>query len=90
MFEMLVVKQHLVNITMTRNMGNKRYPVNVYRNKKWMKINFDQLLVGKLVPIGRSLNDNNVPCNLLLLRGSCILNESMLIGENVSQMKELI
>uniref|UniRef100_A0A0K0G5D4 Probable cation-transporting ATPase (inferred by orthology to a C. elegans protein) n=1 Tax=Strongyloides venezuelensis TaxID=75913 RepID=A0A0K0G5D4_STRVS len=90
MFEMLIVKQQMMNITMIRNMGNKRYLVNVYRNKKWVNINFDQFLVGDLVTIGRSLNNNNVPCNLLLLRGSCILNESMLIGENVSQMKEFI
>uniref|UniRef100_A0A0K0FI82 Probable cation-transporting ATPase (inferred by orthology to a C. elegans protein) n=1 Tax=Strongyloides venezuelensis TaxID=75913 RepID=A0A0K0FI82_STRVS len=81
MFEMLIVKQQMMNLTMIRNMGNKRYPVNIYRNKKWVKINFDQLLFDNLVPIGRSLNDNNVPCNLLLLRGSCILNESMLIDD---------
>uniref|UniRef100_A0A0K0FJ72 Probable cation-transporting ATPase (inferred by orthology to a C. elegans protein) n=1 Tax=Strongyloides venezuelensis TaxID=75913 RepID=A0A0K0FJ72_STRVS len=90
MFEMLIVKQQMMNITMIRNMGNKRYLVNVYRNKKWVNINFDQFLVGDLVTIGRCLNDNNVPCNLLLLRGSCILNESMLKGGSVSQMKESI
>uniref|UniRef100_A0A0K0FQ54 Probable cation-transporting ATPase (inferred by orthology to a C. elegans protein) n=1 Tax=Strongyloides venezuelensis TaxID=75913 RepID=A0A0K0FQ54_STRVS len=60
MFEMLDVKQHLVNITMTRNMGNKRYPVNVYRNKKWMEINFDHLLFGNLVSIELSLTINNL------------------------------
>uniref|UniRef100_A0A0K0FCU0 Probable cation-transporting ATPase (inferred by orthology to a C. elegans protein) n=1 Tax=Strongyloides venezuelensis TaxID=75913 RepID=A0A0K0FCU0_STRVS len=75
---------------MIRNMGNKRYPVNVYRNKKRVKINFDQFLVGDSVSIGRSLNNNNVPCNLLLLHGSCILDKSTLIGENVSLMKESI
>uniref|UniRef100_A0A0K0G5B8 Probable cation-transporting ATPase (inferred by orthology to a C. elegans protein) n=1 Tax=Strongyloides venezuelensis TaxID=75913 RepID=A0A0K0G5B8_STRVS len=89
-FEMLIVKQQVMNITMIRNMGNKRYPFNIYRNKKWVKINFDQLLFDNLVTIGRSLNNNNVPYDLLLLRGSCILDKSMLKGGSVSQMKESI
>uniref|UniRef100_A0A0N5BEH5 Cation-transporting ATPase n=1 Tax=Strongyloides papillosus TaxID=174720 RepID=A0A0N5BEH5_STREA len=90
MFEMLIVKQQMMNMTMIRNMGNKPYPVDVYRNKKWVKIISDKSLVCDLTSIGLSLNDNNVPCDLLFLHGSCIFDESMLIGESVSQMKESI
>ena len=79
---------------MIRQMGNKPFKINVYRMRKWTRINSDELLPGDICSVNRNLGSvgqtaatgtslmstcNQVfslPCDMLLLRGQCVINES--------------
>ncbi|RKP02778.1 hypothetical protein CXG81DRAFT_24566 [Caulochytrium protostelioides] len=90
MFESTVVFQRLKNLQDFRNMSIKPYRIDVYRDERWVQLMTDELLPGDLVALTRSKEDAPIPCDLLLVGGTAIVNEAMLSGESTPQLKENI
>ncbi|VDN16685.1 unnamed protein product [Dibothriocephalus latus] len=88
MFEGALVSQQLKNLREIRSMGAQPYRIYVYRNRKWGVISSEKIVAGDIVSITQSFSDKLIPCDLLLLRGSCIVDESMLTGESIPVTKE--
>lgn len=88
--EASTVFQRLQTLKEFRTMGIKPFPINVYRDGKWAELQTDALLPNDVVSIVRSTEETALPCDLILLEGSCIVNEAMLSGESTPLLKESI
>jgi len=89
-FECTTVFQRLRTLNEFRTMSIKPYLINVYRNGKWGEVLSEELVPGDLVSLLRTKEDSAVPCDLLLLRGTCIASEAMLSGESTPLLKESV
>ncbi|RUP50895.1 hypothetical protein BC936DRAFT_137174 [Jimgerdemannia flammicorona] len=89
-FECTVVFQRIKTIGEFRTMAQKPYPVYVRRNKKWITVQSDELLPGDLCSVVRSKDESSVPCDMVIVDGSCIVNEAMLSGESTPLLKESV
>lgn len=89
-FESTVVWQRQRTMQEFRGMGIQPYDIYVYREKKWIEIQTDELLPGDLVSITRTKEESGMPCDLVLINGTAIVNEAMLSGESTPLLKESI
>ncbi|RKP10372.1 P-type ATPase-like protein [Thamnocephalis sphaerospora] len=72
------------NINRMREMSRFVCDARVFRNGRWHDIASDDLVPGDLVDISEV---QTYPCDMILLSGDCIVNESMLTGESVPVSK---
>lgn len=90
-FECTTVYQRKSTMTEFQSMGIKPYDIYVYRDSKWRQVSTKDLLPGDIVSVVRTpTEDLAVPCDLILLAGSAIVNEAMLSGESTPLLKESI
>lgn len=68
-----------------RKMARYSIPIKLLkRDKSQETIDSDQLLPGDIIEVP---NDAILPCDLILLTGSAIVNEAMLTGESIPVLK---
>lgn len=90
-FEATVVYSRLRSLRELRGMRNRPRTVNVYRNNKWVPVTSLDLLPNDILSVPRSSDPEEVvPCDLLILAGTAVVNEAMLTGESVPLMKEAL
>lgn len=89
-FECTVVWQRVRTLTEFRTMSIAPFPIQCYRDSKWVEIQSDRLLPGDVVSIVCHQNETTVPADILLVHGTCIVNEAMLSGESTPLLKECI
>jgi len=75
------------NIHRVRMLAGESYPVTIIRNGEKSTIDCSELVHGDLLVVP---NNGRIPCDLVLLSGSCIMKESMLTGESVPVIKDSI
>ncbi|KAG0664739.1 putative cation-transporting ATPase 1 [Maudiozyma exigua] len=84
------VFQRLTALKEFRTMGITPYSINVFRDGKWTLLTTDELLPMDIVSITRTAEDSALPCDLVMINGTCIVNEAMLSGESTPLLKESI
>ena len=89
-FECTTVFQRRSTMGEFRTMGVKPFPIWVYRDNKWKQLDTTELLPGDLCSVTRTGEDSAVPCDMVLVDGSAIVNEAMLSGESTPLLKESI
>ncbi|OBA22885.1 P-type ATPase [Metschnikowia bicuspidata var. bicuspidata NRRL YB-4993] len=89
-FEMTTVFQRRTTMNEFQSMGIKPFTIYVYRDEEWIQVQTDQLLPGDIVSVTRTNDESAMPCDLLLLDGTAIVNEAMLSGESTPLLKESV
>ncbi|KAJ2512004.1 putative cation-transporting ATPase 1 [Coemansia sp. RSA 1939] len=89
-FESTLVFQRLRTLNEFSTLSMHPYRIQAFRNGVWNEVGTEALCPGDIISVIRSQDDSGVPCDVILLEGSCIVNEAMLSGESTPQLKEPI
>uniref|UniRef100_A0A7S3LWG7 Cation-transporting ATPase n=1 Tax=Palpitomonas bilix TaxID=652834 RepID=A0A7S3LWG7_9EUKA len=88
MFESTIAASRLKTLKEFRGMPPLSFDVSVYRRGKWVVISSVDLVPGDIVSVVRNKEGYVAPADMLMLAGSVVVDESLLTGESVPQLKE--
>ncbi|KAJ2783865.1 putative cation-transporting ATPase 1 [Coemansia javaensis] len=89
-FESTLVFQRLRTLGEFRSLSMHPYTIQARRGGAWVAVSTEALCPGDVISVVRSGEDSGLPCDVVLLEGTCIVNEAMLSGESTPQLKESI
>lgn len=103
-FEGVLAKQRLVSLENLRAMKRQPVPMYVFRCGRWEVSSSENIVPGDIISLSFTPTSDTtmgrrsqqitveqekiIPCDALIIRGSCVVNEAMLTGESVPQVKE--
>ncbi|KAJ1622949.1 hypothetical protein T492DRAFT_845878, partial [Pavlovales sp. CCMP2436] len=88
-FEGTVVHARMRTLSDLRLLAPRPQPVFALRGGKWVRLNSAELVPGDLLSVCRAHGEDSSLCaDVVLIHGSAVLNEAMLTGESVPQLKE--
>lgn len=101
LFEGVMCNQRQNNVLMMRNMRRPAVQIFAYRSNKWQVVSSDTLVPGDLISLTsdpaidvsgvEAREEGKVsPCDVLLIKGNCVVNEAMLTGESTPKVKESV
>lgn len=76
-----------INLNNIKKQSHYSCPVNVVRNHNFSTIDSTGLVPGDVIEIP---DQCFIPCDVVLLSGVCVMNESMLTGESIPAIKNSI
>ena len=89
-FEATVVKRRLKHLEYVRDMRVPPFKLWLHRDGQWQERMSNDILPGDLVSMTRTVGDSVCPCDMLLVSGQAVVNEALLTGESVPQVKEAV
>ncbi|KAF0992332.1 hypothetical protein HZS_7093, partial [Henneguya salminicola] len=66
------------------------HSIKVFRNNAWSVIQTSDLVPGDMVSLDRNNLNSSISCDMILVNGTCLVDEAILTGESVPQIKEAI
>ena len=97
LFECMVVFQRIANLKELRGMAESFEKYLVKRGGAWKILPGKAILPGDLIDLSALTSSASgqeheegvpAPCDLLIIKGSCVVNEALLSGESTPLMKE--
>jgi len=95
LFESTVAFNRLKNLERLRGTLRHAYHILSYRYGQWIYLQTDELVPGDVVSLSSTNVSHggeklHVPADLLLLRGSAVVDEALLTGESIPQRKNAL
>ncbi|KAL0223329.1 hypothetical protein P9112_002719 [Eukaryota sp. TZLM1-RC] len=87
LFEASMVFNRQKSLKELTNLSSNPFEVFVYRAERWTKVLTSELLPLDLVSLSMAKR-STIPCDCVVVAGTCIVDESLLTGESVPQYKE--